>query len=243
MLNQPSAADFATTHWSLVLAARDGRSSQAKKALAALCSNYWYPAYAFVRRCGVPPHDAEDIVQAFFARWIEREDYLVPTPQRGRFRSYLRVALRHFVANQRDRAAAQKRGGGQVISAADLAGAEERFALEVATHDAPDRLFDRRWALTVVDQTLRQLDHELARSGKAEQFAALRPFLAPAAETPSYRRAAEQLQMTENAVRVAVYRLRRRFGELLRATIAHTVDSPDAVEDEIQALMAALAAE
>lgn len=234
------AGRFATTHWSVVLAAGRKSSPQAQEALGRLCQTYWYPLYAYLRREGCSPHDAQDLTQEFFARFIAK-DYLADVHrERGRFRSFLLAALRHFLANERDRVRARKRGGGCQVVSLDAEEAEARFALEPADEASPDRLYERRWALTVLEGVLARLKQEYAQAGKADLFERLKGALAAGRGGVPYAEVARQLRMTEEAVKVAVHRLRKRYRELLRAEIAHTVASPEEIEDEIRHLFAVL---
>jgi RNA polymerase sigma factor (sigma-70 family) len=236
----PAPMQFATTHWSLVLAARDQTAPQAQEALAALCGAYWYPLYAFIRRQGYTADHAQDLTQEFFARLLEKDFLQVVDRDKGKFRSFLLAACKHFLANERDRASAQKRGGGRVHWPIDLDAAEGRYSLEPAHALTPERLFDRRWALTLLDQVLSQLQEELVRAQKGPLFEHLKGFLTGEQGTLSYSQVAQELSLTEGAVRVAVHRLRRRYRELLCAEIARTVHDPSQIEDEIRDLFTAL---
>lgn len=234
-------SSFCTTHWSLVLLARDQQSPQAQQALAELCQTYWYPLYAYVRRRGHNPADAEDLTQGFFERLLAK-DYLGDlTPGAGRFRSFLLTALKHFLANEWDRTQTRKRGGGQTIVSLDDQEAEIRYRLEPEDHVTPERLFDQRWALTVLERVLARLRAESAAGEKAALFDALKGFLSAEQPAGAYTETAARLGLKEGAVKVAVHRLRRRYGELLRAEIAQTVHDPADVEDEVRHLIAALA--
>jgi RNA polymerase sigma-70 factor (ECF subfamily) len=233
--------DFRTTHWSAVLTARDKRSPQAQEALAELCRTYWYPLYAYIRRRGHTHADAEDLTQGFFERLLAK-DYLGDlTPGMGRFRSFLLTALKHFLANEWDRAQTRKRGGGEVIISLDDEAVENRYRCEPTDDVSPEVLFERRWALTVLDRVLARLRAELAASEKAGLFDELKGYLLGDETAGSYAEVAARLGMKEGTIKVAVHRLRRRFGELLRATIAETVADPGEVEDEVRQLIAAVA--
>ena len=223
---------FSTTRWSLVLAAGHGSRPDAATALATLCETYWYPLYYYVRRRGYRAEEAQDLTQAFFAKLLEKGYLKVADPDRGRFRSFLLASLNHFLANEWDRAKAQKRGG-KVLSL-DIEGAEGRYAREAADSLTAERLFERRWATTLLDLVLARLQEEFAREGRDGVFARLKDFLGGAAA---------DLGMTEAAVKMAVHRLRRRYRHLLRAQIAQTVASPEEIEDEIRHLFAALESE
>jgi RNA polymerase sigma-70 factor (ECF subfamily) len=240
-MEPPQRPAFVTTHWSVVLAAGRSDTTRARDALAKLCQTYWYPLYAYVRRRGHSPEDAQDLTQEFFARllahdWVSRAD-----PQKGRFRSYLLSALNHFLANEWDRARAQKRGGGVVSVPLDTAMAESRYCVDASSTLAPDRLYDRQWAMTLLDRALTRLEAEHQRLGKAAEFAALSPALTAERGDIPYGAMATQLGVSETATRMAVHRLRKRFRVVFREEIAQTVAQPDKVEDEIRHLLAALA--
>jgi RNA polymerase sigma factor (sigma-70 family) len=226
---------FATTRWSLVAAAKD---PAARQALAELCELYWYPVYAFVRRRGNSAADAGDLTQGFVARLIETAGIARADPDKGRFRSYLLGAVRHFLANEQDRAAARKRGGGRAIGSLDLADAERRYAAEPADDRTPEQLFERRWALTLLDGVLAGLRSEYAAAGQELMFDRLKSSLT--GEGAPYSEAAAALGMTEGAVKIAAHRLRRRYRDRLRTAIAETVATPDDVEAEIRDLFTIL---
>jgi RNA polymerase sigma-70 factor (ECF subfamily) len=208
--------------------------------LAALCEAYWYPLYAFLRRKGYAASDAQDLTQGFFALLLERNDVATLRQERGKFRSYMIAALQNYLANERDRQRAQKRGGGRKPLSLDFAAAESRFALQAADRRTPEDAFARQWALTLLKQVQSALREELASQGKAEQWERLHVYLTGESAAASYAEAAAQLGMSEGAVKTAVHRLRRRFGELLRREIAETVSDEAAVEEEIQELFEAL---
>jgi RNA polymerase sigma-70 factor (ECF subfamily) len=231
--------EFATTHWTVVLAAGQGDSPQAAEALASLCRAYWYPLYAFARRLGHPPEEAQDVTQAFFARLLEKGDLRAAEPARGRFRSFLLAAFKHFLANERARARAQKRGGGRPAVPLDGGDGERRYALEPAHELTAERLYEQRWALAVLEHGLARLRDEFRRAGKADLFERLKDYLAGAAERP-YRAAAAEAGLTEAAFKMAVHRLRQRFREVLLAEIARTVVGPEAAEEELRHLFAAV---
>jgi RNA polymerase sigma-70 factor (ECF subfamily) len=234
------AGRFATTHWSLVVAAREGARPQAREALAALCGAYWYPLYAFIRRQDYAADQAQDLAQEFFARLLEKDFLQAADPAKGKFRSFLLAACKHFLANERDRTHAQKRGGDRTFLPIDFDSAEGRYSREPSHALTPERLFERRWALTLLDQVLAQLGEEFRQSDKGLLFEHLKVFLTGEKDTLSYRQVADELGLTEGAVKVAVHRLRGRYRELLCAEIARTVDDPGRVEDEIRDLFAAL---
>jgi RNA polymerase sigma factor (sigma-70 family) len=230
---------FSTTHWSLILSAGDASAPQARDALAALCEAYWYPVYAYVRRRGHGEEDARDLTQAFFARLIEKNDLRAADPVRGRFRSFLLAAVRHFLANQYDWQSAQKRGGGQPALPIEIASGEERYVKEPSNQLDPEKIFERRWAMEVLESALQRLKAEYAEDGDARLFDALKPCLTDAGPDASYRVIAIDLGMSEGAVGVAVHRLRRRFGVALRQQVAQTVSETD-VDDELRHLLRAL---
>lgn len=240
----PGAGErFATTHWSLVLAAGRRASPESADALVALCRAYWYPLYAFVRRQGYRPEDAQDLTQAFFARLLEKNYLADADRQRGKFRSFLLAALKHFLANERDRARARKRGGGQTVLSLDFAVAETRYGHEPADPMTPERLFERRWALTLLDRVLGRLQDEHVAAGKGPWFERLKEFLTREPGATSYRDVAQRAGTTEGAVKVAVHRLRKRYRQLLEEEIGHTVTRPEEVEDELRQLFTALSSE
>lgn len=229
---------FATTRWSIVLHARDD-STEARRALSTLCGAYWYPLYAYVRRQGRSPHDAQDLTQEFFARLIAKDWLGAVARERGRFRSFLLAAMKHFLANEWDRAQAQKRGGGAECFSIDETTAEGRYLHEPADIASPEKLFEQRWASALLDQVLARLREEMTAGGKAAQFDVLKGCLA--GEKPQHAALAAQLGMSEGAVKVAVHRLRDRYRALIRAEIAQTVADPAEVDDELRHLFAALA--
>jgi RNA polymerase sigma factor (sigma-70 family) len=232
---------FATTHWSLVLAAADRASPDGDEALTRLCERYWSPLYGYLRGRGYCADDAQDLTQAFFSRLLEGKLLRHADPARGRFRSFLLVSLKNFAVNERDRAKAKKRGSGAPLVSLEFEGAEGRLQHELPTHETPEKLFDRRWAITLLDRVVVRLREELARAGKQRQFEELKLNLTGDVGPGTYARAGKALGMSEGAVRVAVHRLRRRFRDLLRDEIAYTVSSPEEVDDEIRHLWAAVA--
>ena len=232
---------FVTTHWSIVVAAGRADTSRARDALARLCQTYWHPLYAYVRRVGHSPHDAQDLTQEFFARLLEKNYLADADESRGRFRSFLLASLKHFLANEWHKAQTQKRGGGQIPISIDVSAAETSCHFEPADTTTADKIYERRWALTLLDQVLRRLREEYVRDGKQNLFEQLKPTLTEASRSVAYAEIARRLDTTEGAVKVAVHRLRQRYREILRAEIAETVASPDEVEDELRNLFAALA--
>lgn len=238
--NAPSA--FPDTRWSLVVGLREGGAddSQVQRALSDLCEAYWFPLYVFTRRRGYSAHDAEDLTQGFFARLIERGDFGSADQDKGRLRSYLLVALKNYMAERYQFDSAQKRGGGVKPISIDAAAAEERYALEPRDESTPETQFEKRWALTVLENILTQLRAEHEKKGKLALFEALQPMLAWGSGDGDYSAAATALDMTENNVRVSLHRLRKRYGDLMRAEIAETVADPEDIEGELQYLMDAL---
>lgn len=235
------ARDFRTTRWTVVLAAAHSEAPGAEDALAQLCRTYWCPLYAFVRRRGNSPVDAEDLTQGFFERLLEKEYLADLTPGMGRFRSFLLTALNHFLANEWDRAQTRKRGGDRVIVSLDDQDAETRYQFEPVDNVTPETLFEQRWALTVLERVLARLRDEFVASEKAGLFDQLKAFLTADQPACSYGDVAARTGLKEGTVKVAVHRLRRRYGELLRAEIAETVHDPEEVEDEIRHLISVLA--
>ena len=234
-----SPSQFATTHWSLVLAARDRAEPGADEALAGLCSLYWYPLYAYVRRRGHGADEAHDLTQEFFARLLGK-DFLAGVDRgKGKFRAFLLAACSHFLANERDRVRAKKRGGGRAILSLSAADAEGRYSAEPADALTPEKLFERRWALALLQQVMTRLRDEFEAKGKGRLFDRLRGFLV-GEKGAGYRQAANELRLSEGAVKVAVHRLRQRYRELLHEEIARTVGAAEEVEEEIRALFAAL---
>jgi RNA polymerase sigma-70 factor (ECF subfamily) len=231
---------FVTTHWSVVVAAGRNDTARARDALARLCQTYWHPLYAYVRRVGHSPHDAQDLTQEFFARLLAKNYLAGADESRGRFRSFLLASLKHFLANEWDKASAQKRGGGQIPIPIDIAAAETSAGFEPADATTAEKIFERRWALTLLDLVLRRLREEYLRDGKQKLFEQLKPTLTEASRAVAYAEIARRLDTTEGAVKVAVHRLRQRYREVLRAEIADTVASPEEVEDELRNLFAAL---
>ena len=228
---------FATTRWNVVLLAADGASPDAEHALAQLCEAYWYPLYAFVRRGGVAPEDAQDLTQEFFARLLEKKWLAVADPKRGRFRSFLLAALKHFLANEWNRDHRLKRGGGREFIALDGVTAEERYAMEPPDLATPELLYDRRWALTLLERTRERLRREMTASGRPDRFEALEPTLVGERAALPYAELAARFDVTETAVKAMVSRLRRRFRALLREEVAETVGTGADVDAELSHLL------
>jgi RNA polymerase sigma-70 factor (ECF subfamily) len=230
------AKAFVTTHWSVVLSAQEKDSAHAVKALETLCSTYWYPLYAYVRRAGRSPHDAEDLTQEFFARLLQKDYLQSVAREKGKFRTFLLVALQRFLANEWDRQHAQKRGGFAPVVSIDQELAESRFTAEPAHSLQPDVLFDRQWAMALLERTMSRLQEEYVVTGRAALFEFLRGCLGKDESALSYAEIAARLNLTEAAVKMAVQRLRARYREILRAEIADTVASPEEIEEEIRHL-------
>jgi RNA polymerase sigma factor (sigma-70 family) len=234
------SARFPTTQWSQVLAARDGDDSEARRALETLCQVYWFPLYAFVRRQGYAPDPARDLVQAYFVELLEKQVLKDVEPELGRFRSFLLASLKNFLSHDRERLRAQKRGGGARIVPLDP---EETASLGPLTlsgsgdHLTPEEVFERQWALTVLERALDQVRRYARESNTEAQFEALKPYLTGEAGRTPYRDVAGRLGTTEGAVKASVLRLRKRFGKALRAEIAETVADRSLVDDEIRRLL------
>jgi len=231
---------FETTRWSLVLAAGGGDRTAARAALANLCESYWYPLYAYVRRRGRNPDDARDLTKAFFASLLERRDFEHVDRELGRFRAFLLASLKHFLANEYARDQTLKRGGGVVPISLTVDSAEERYEQEPADATTPETLYERRWALTVIDRVLASVREEWRSHRREREFDALRSCLLGSAPPGGYAATAAQLGMSEGAVKTAVHRLRRRFRLQLRTDIAETVSDPSEIDEEIRYLIKAL---
>ena len=236
---QDGAVAFTTTHWSVVLAAQ-GESPAAQEALEKLCRIYWWPLYGFVRREGYKPEEAQDLTQAFFARLLERKDLETVKQERGRLRSYLLASIKNFLSKARHREMTVKRGEGQPLISLDDLLARERADQEPAHKLSADRIYERRWALTLLEQVLARLGAEYEVAGKLPLFDRLKELLAGESGQPSQAEIAAEMQMTENAVKQAFHRLRHRYRQLLHEEIANTVAAPDDVEDELRHFMAVL---
>ena len=233
---------FHTTHWTVVLAAREKDGAAAREALASLCATYWYPLYAFIRRHGSSPHDAEDLTQEFFFRFLERNALERVQPAAGKFRSFLLVCLKNFLANERERSQAQRRGGGRPLVPLDSGDAETRYSLEPADHRAPEAAFERRWAYAVIERTMRELRREYSGGEKSDLFEALQGFLPGGEGSVSRPDLPAKRDVSVGAIDVAVHRLRQRYGALLREQVAQTVSSEAEVEEEIRHLISVLSA-
>lgn len=230
---------FATTHWSVVLTAANEKTSQAAAALEQLCRIYWYPLYAYVRRRGYGHEDAQDFTQGFLAQLLQRKSLARVDRAKGRFRSFLLGGMNYFLADEASRQGAKKRGGGQSLVFLDARSAEERYPLEPVESLDAEKLFERRWALTLLDRVLERLEAEFRQAGKAKLFEQLRDSLL-GDRSSSYQQVAAALGMREGAVKVAVHRMRQRYRELFREEVAQTVADPAEMEDEMRQVFAAI---
>jgi RNA polymerase sigma factor (sigma-70 family) len=231
---------FSATHWTIVLAAGHESSAGAQEALEVLCRTYWYPLYAYVRRRGYAREDAQDLTQAFFTRLLETKAVGAARPEKGKFRSFLLTSLNHFLINERERAIAAKRGGGQTLLPLDWETAEGRYQIEPPTDLKPEHTFDRQWALTLMERAMPRLRQEHVAAGKDRLFDGLKEFLQQPIQEGGYEERAKELGLTPGAAAVAVHRLRQRYGELVREEIAHTVSRPEEIEDELRYLLSIL---
>jgi RNA polymerase sigma factor (sigma-70 family) len=238
---QKASIAFTTTHWSVVLEAQ-GQSPAAQDALEKLCRTYWRPVYAFIKRQGVRPEEAEDLTQGFFARLLERRDFDTVRKEKGRLRSYLLTSLKHFLTNERNRAMAIKRGQGQRLISLDQLHQGERAGFEPADTATADQIYERRWAMTVLNQVLARLEEEYRAAGKMQLFDRLQKSFTDEPDRSSQVKIAHELGMTENAVYQAFHRFRQRYRELLREEVAHTVAVAVDIEDELRHLIAVLRA-
>jgi RNA polymerase sigma factor (sigma-70 family) len=236
---QYGGAAFVTTHWSVVLTAQ-GRSPAAQEALEKLCRSYWLPLYAFVRREGHPPEEAKDLTQEFFALLLERRDFDAVRREKGRLRSYLLVALKHFLANERHYESALKRGHGQQPISLDEILAHQRSELEPAETLTAEQIYERRWALTLLEQVLARLGDEFRAAARTPLFERFKESLADEPNRTSQAEIARELGMSENAVKQAFHRMRERYRQILREEIAHTVATPAEIEDELRYLITVL---
>jgi RNA polymerase sigma factor (sigma-70 family) len=230
---------FATTHWTVVLEAGKRHTPESDRALEELCSAYWFPLYAYVRRRGYTKEDAEDLTQAFFARFLEKNYLEGLTAERGRFRAFLLAALKHFLINEWKKSQRIKRGGDATVFSLDWKTADTQFQVASTAEPSPDVAFDREWAMTLLGKVIEQLHAEWAREGKAAQFQELKIFLTAGKGVVSHAEAAVALKMDEGAVRITVHRLRKRYRQLLREEIIRTLADPAQVEEEMRALFGA----
>lgn len=232
--------NFTTTHWSVVLASAQRDSPHAAAALEQLCRTYWYPLYVFVRRQGHHPPDAEDLLQSFFARFLEKNYLHDVDRSKGRFRSFLLAALKHFLAGEWAKAHACKRGGQMQFLPLDRGAAESRYWEEPVSELTPELLYEQRWACVLLERVMQRLEQDAVEAGKGQFFAALKPFLAGESPSVSYAELAAKFGVSEAALKMKTQRLRHRYQRLLREEIAHTVASPEEVEDEIRHLFRVL---
>lgn len=238
----PQGGSFPTTHWSLVVAAGSSRNSESRHALDELCRLYWPPVYSFVRSSGHDAEAARDLTQGFFARLLEKGDLKQADRTRGRFRSFLLASVKHFVANEWDRVRAQRRGGGKTLASLDIEDAEARYGRSLALPQTPETIYEKQWALTLLESAMSRLEEEMARSKYAQHFTRFKPFLTLEGGDARYRDLARELGLSEASIKVAIHRMRRRFGALLRAEVSHTLDdpSPGDLNDEIRYLFSVL---
>jgi RNA polymerase sigma-70 factor (ECF subfamily) len=234
----PGSSQFPTTRWAFVVAAGDPHPKEARSALVALCENYWYPLYAYLRRRGYPPDQAQDLIQEFFIRVLEGRYLDRADPEKGRFRSFILTSLKFFVADEEDRQRASKRGGRAVVPL-EFSSGEERYQREPAHDETPERIFERRWALSVLDRVVERLRDEFVHHGRPEHFERLKVFLLGASDAP-YAALAREMNTSEGALKVAIHRLRKRYRELFRQEIADTVVDPAEVESELRFLATVL---
>lgn len=231
------SAEIATTQWSQVLAVRDGSETEAHRALEDLCRTYWQPLYAYIRHQGADPDEAKDLTQGFFAELLEKDILADVDPSKGRFRAYLLATLRNFLSHERAKARRLKRGGGTSTFSLDIEAGEERYSVHPVEEMTPEGVFEHRWAVTVLGRALNRLEEESRGMGSEDQFRHLKPYLTSEGLQLPYREVAVTLGMSEGAVKVAVHRLRKRFGQALRLEIAQTVDEPDEVDSEVRHLL------
>ena len=231
------ACAFSTTHWSVVLQAGHDSSPDCNEALERLCRSYWYPLYAYVRRQGYSPHDAQDLTQEFFSRFLGRNFVSFADRSRGKFRTFLLTSLQHFLVNEWTKARTAKRGGFQQVISWDEQEAENRYLAEPTDGLAPDTIFEKRWAISLLEKVLAQLREETSAAGKGAQFESLKQYLWGEKSGVSYEEIGKELNMTEGAVKVAVHRLRQRYREMLRAEVAQTVATEEEVDVELQYLI------
>jgi RNA polymerase sigma-70 factor (ECF subfamily) len=234
----PGSSLFPATSWTLVVAAGDPRRKEARSALVSLCESYWYPLYAYLRRRGYPADQAQDLTQQFFMRVLEGRYLDHADPEKGRFRSFLLTSLKFFVADEKDRHRAQKRGGAAVLPL-EFSSGEKRYQREPAHDETPERIFERRWAVLVLERVVDKLRNEFVHHGRPDHFERLKVFLLGHSDAP-YTTLAREMNTSEGALKVAVHRFRKRYRELLRQEIADTVADPADVDSELRYLAAAL---
>ena len=241
---KPSSSDllpiggspFPPTLWSVVLKAKSPVSEESRHALASLCKTYWQPVYSFLRKRGKSRHDAEDLTQAFFLHLLERRA-IEQVRRQGKFRSFLLAALQNFVVDEWEKSRAQKRGGGAPVVSLDVENAEAMFHIETGRSADAEKIFDRRWAVTLLERVLTRLETEWTGTGRSERFDALKMYVSGEPDLPGYAELAEQLGMSIGAVKVAVLRLRQRYREVLREELANTVSTEEEIEDERRYLL------
>jgi RNA polymerase sigma factor (sigma-70 family) len=233
---------MATTQWSLVVAARDGSGEEARRALEKLCRTYWMPLYAFVRHQGWDPEDARDLTQAYFLELLDKGFLADVAEEKGRFRSFLYASLRHFLSHERARAGALKRGGGTATVPLDVIAAESSYVSQANPQMSPENVFEHRWAMTVISRAMSRLSEDARSSGSERRFELLRPYLTSLERHVPYREAGEALGMSEKSVKVAVHRLRKRFGRCLRDELAETLVDRADVDDELRHLLSVVRA-
>lgn len=233
-------AGFATTRWSVVLAAGQRSSPAADEALATLCQTYWYPLYAFARRCGCPPEDAADLTQGFFARLLDQDFLRTADQQRGRFRSFLLTVFKRYLSHEHQRQQTQIRGGGRLQFSIDVNAGEQRYQYEPTDDWTAEKLYERRWALTLLDDVMTRLESEYRDKDKAELFARCKVYLVGSSDGPGQAAIAEELGMTAAALRIAVHRMRQRYRQILQDAVAVTIGPEDSAEEEITRLRSAL---
>ncbi len=237
--SEPAQQDrvFATTRWTVVLNAQRESAPGHAAALNQLCRNYWYPLYAYTRRRGYSHEDAQDLIQAFFAHLLDRKSLLKVAPEKGKFRSFLLASLNYFLADAWDRKRAQKRGGGREMLSLDTEQADQRYRLEPADEQSPEKVFERRWALAIIELVFKGLEAEYSAAGKAEVYRALQPFILGDKSHGTYADAAAKLGTSEGAIKMAALRLRHRYREVFREVIGQTVEDPAEIEAEFSYLL------
>lgn len=236
-MSRDAGRRIVTTRWTVVLAAGRSDSSESRAALETLCEAYWYPVYAFVRRAGHSSDEARDLTQEFFSRVIEKRYLRAARPERGRFRSFLLASVRHFLSNERDWRNAIKRGGGKPVLPLEFDDGERRYKIEPVDDSTPERIYERRWATTVLEVAMRRLEDAQARAGRQASFSRMKGLVFGEAGPGAYEDLAAEVGMTVGALRVAIHRLRRQFGATLRQVIAETVERDDAVDEELRYLL------
>ena len=239
---RPRRRSFPTTHWSLVIAGGENRSPEGRRALDVLCRLYWPPVYSYVRSTGHDAESARDLTQGFFARLLEKGDLRQADRTRGRFRSFLLASVAHFIANEWDRERAQRRGGGRTLASLDIEDAEAKYGASLAVSQTPETIYEKQWALTLLEHALARLEEEMSKSSYARHFPRFKPYLTLEGGDVSYRDLAGELGMSEPSIKVAIHRMRRRFGALLREEVARTLDGPSRaeVDDELRYLFSVM---